>query len=118
MSFFEPISGADFGHKLDLARAVEGARIIDVRSAVEYAEGHIPGAVNIPLNQIPLLDAPKDTELFKAVIQAAQPYLTQNKMDMRLTIAATPLGQQGVRGSEPFYSRVRGRVYLEDDEED
>lgn len=65
-----------------------------------------------------VLDAPKDTELFKAVIQAAQPYLTQNKMDMRLTIAATPLGQQGVRGSEPFYSRVRGRVYLEDDEED
>ena len=52
------------------------------------------------------------------MIQAAQPYLTQNKMDMRLTIAATPLGQQGVRGSEPFYSRVRGRVYLEDDEED
>ena len=64
MSFFEPISGADFGHKLDLARAVEGARIIDVRSAVEYAEGHIPGAVNIPLNQIPLLDAPKDAPLF------------------------------------------------------
>ena len=64
MSFFEPISGADFGHKLDLARAVEGARIIDVRSAVEYAEGHIPGAVNIALNQIPLLDAPKDAPIY------------------------------------------------------
>ena len=64
MSFFEPISGADFGHKLDLARAVEGARIIDVRSAVEYAEGHIPGAVNIPLNQIPLLDVPKDAPIY------------------------------------------------------
>lgn len=64
MSFFEPISGADFGQKLEQARAVEGARIIDVRSTVEYAEGHIPGAVNIPLNQIPTLDAPKDAPLY------------------------------------------------------
>ena len=66
-----------------------------------------------------VLDSPKDAELFKAVIQAAQPYLNQNKMDMHVTIAATPLGQQGVRGSEPFYSRVRGRIYeQEEDEED
>lgn len=65
-----------------------------------------------------VLDSPKDAELFKAVIRAAQPYLQKNKMDMRVTIAATPLGQQGIRGSEPFYSRVRGRIYLEDDEED
>ena len=65
-----------------------------------------------------VLDSPKDNELFKAVIQAAEPHLKQVKLDMRLTIAATPLGQQGIRGSEPFYSRVRGRVYLEDDEED
>ena len=64
MSFFEPISGADFDKKLEAARATAGARIIDVRSAVEYAEGHIPGAVNIPLNQIPLLNAPKDASIY------------------------------------------------------
>ena len=64
MSFFEPISGADFDQKLEQARAVEGARIIDVRSTVEYGQGHVPGAENIPLNQIPLLDAPKDTPIF------------------------------------------------------
>lgn len=65
-----------------------------------------------------VLDAPKDNELFQAVLKAAQPWLKEQKMDLRLTIAATPLGQQGARGSEPFYSRVRGRVYLEDDKED
>ena len=50
MSFFEPISGADFDKKLEAARATAGARIIDVRSAVEFAEGHVPGVENIPLN--------------------------------------------------------------------
>ena len=64
MSFFEPISGADFDKKLEAARATAGARIIDVRSAVEFAEGHVPGVENIPLNQIPTLDAPKDTPIF------------------------------------------------------
>ena len=64
MSFFEPISGADFDQKLEQARSVAGARIIDVRSAVEFAEGHIPGATNIPLNQIPALDAPQDAPLY------------------------------------------------------
>ena len=36
---------------------------------------------------------------------------------MNLTIAASPLGQQGIRGSEPFYSRVRGRIYEQDEED-
>ena len=64
MSFFEPISGADFDQKLAAARAVPGARIIDVRSAVEFAEGHVPGVEHIPLNQIPTLDAPKDAPIY------------------------------------------------------
>jgi phage shock protein E len=29
----------------------DGACIIDVRSAAEYASGHIPGALNLPLDQ-------------------------------------------------------------------
>ena len=70
MSFFEPISGADFDKKLEAARATAGARIIDVRSAVEFAEGHVPGVENIPLNQIPTLDAPKDTP-FSSIAAAA-----------------------------------------------
>ena len=28
-------------------------RVVDVRSADEYAGGHVPGAVNIPLDELP-----------------------------------------------------------------
>lgn len=30
----------------------EGARLVDVRTAGEFGGGHLPGAVNIPLDQI------------------------------------------------------------------
>ncbi|WP_345365484.1 rhodanese-like domain-containing protein [Saccharopolyspora cebuensis] len=29
-----------------------GARIVDVRSAEEYARGHVPGAENVPLEEV------------------------------------------------------------------
>ncbi len=64
MSFFEPISGADFGEKLAKARERAGAVIVDVRSEAEFGEGYVPGARNIPLNQVPSLDMPRETPLF------------------------------------------------------
>jgi len=30
-----------------------GATVIDVRSPMEYADGHVEGSINIPLNTIP-----------------------------------------------------------------
>jgi phage shock protein E len=45
-----------FGGKVDPARAralvAEGARLIDVRSPGEFAGGHLPGAVNIPVGEL------------------------------------------------------------------
>lgn len=64
MSFFEPISGADFDEKLEQARQTPGALIIDVRGTTEYERGHIPGARSVPLNQIPTLDEDRATPLF------------------------------------------------------
>jgi phage shock protein E len=32
---------------------LNNASIVDVRTPVEYDEGHYPGAVNIPLNELP-----------------------------------------------------------------
>lgn len=66
-----------------------------------------------------VLDGPKDDKLFAAVAQAAKAYLTTNekKMDLNITISASPLGQQGMRGSEAFYLKGKGRIYDEDDED-
>jgi rhodanese-related sulfurtransferase len=38
----------------DLKKAVDADRvlIVDVRDATWYAEGHLPGAVNVPLEQL------------------------------------------------------------------
>ena len=65
-----------------------------------------------------VLDGPKDDKLFAAVAQAARPYLAsrEKKMDLNITTSVSPLGQQGMRGSEPFYRKGIGRVIEEDDE--
>lgn len=66
-----------------------------------------------------VLDGPKDEKLFAAVAQAARPYLAGRvqKMDLTITTSISPLGQQGMRGSEPFYRKGIGRVVEEDDDE-
>lgn len=66
-----------------------------------------------------VLDGPKDDKLFAAVAQAARPYLAsrEKKMDLNITTSVSPLGQQGMRGSEPFYRKGIGRVIEEDDDE-
>ena len=66
-----------------------------------------------------VLDGPKDDKLFNAVAQAARPYLAgrEKKMDLNITTSVSPLGQQGMRGSEPFYRKGIGRVIEEDDDE-
>ena len=49
-------SNLEQGHKVQL---------IDVRSAAEYAAGHVPGALNVPMDQIEsrLDDLAADTEV-------------------------------------------------------
>lgn len=66
-----------------------------------------------------VLDGPKDEKLFAAVAQAARPYLAgrEQKIDLTITTSISPLGQQGMRGSEPFYRKGIGRVVEEDDDE-
>ena len=43
------ISAADLAARIDRGDAL---RILDVRSGAEFAAGHVPGAVNIPFNQV------------------------------------------------------------------
>jgi rhodanese-related sulfurtransferase len=45
-------SGSDINIKVAEAREVNGAVILDVRNVEEFKQGHIPGAVNIPADNI------------------------------------------------------------------
>lgn len=45
----EPIERAELVRRLDAGTIT----LIDVRPAEEYAQGHIPGAVNVPLDRLP-----------------------------------------------------------------
>lgn len=70
-----------------------------------------------------VLDAPKDDKLFAAIAQAARPYMSSpevqaKKINLNITTSETPLGQQGMRDSEPFYIRGKGRVDDLDEEDD
>ncbi|MFE0172302.1 rhodanese-like domain-containing protein [Streptomyces sp. NPDC059002] len=47
MTFGSSLTPAQLESRID-----EGVLVIDVRSAGEYAQGHVPGAVNIPLDSV------------------------------------------------------------------
>lgn len=66
-----------------------------------------------------VLDGPKEDAVFSAVALAAKPYLSKSekKMDLNITVSASPLGQQGMRGSEAFYIKGQGRIFDEDEED-
>lgn len=49
----EQADSADVAPQDVLALAEHGALILDVRTPEEYASGHVPGAVNVPYDQLP-----------------------------------------------------------------
>lgn len=67
-----------------------------------------------------VLDAPRNDQMLLAVAKAAHAYLTdpERKMEINFTTSDSVLGRQGMRDSEPFYIRGKGRVDNLDEEED
>lgn len=49
---------------LEKFRSAPGAVLLDVRSEEEYASGHVPGSVNLPLDRIDEISLGKDKPLF------------------------------------------------------
>ena len=67
MKLFDFLESSDINRDVEQYRQTEGALLLDVRGADEYAEGHIPGSVNIPLQLLPLkkgLPEDLDTPIF------------------------------------------------------
>lgn len=51
--YFVLPGGSDITSADAHALVEEGARLIDVRTPAEFAAGHVPGAVNVPLDEVP-----------------------------------------------------------------
>jgi hydroxyacylglutathione hydrolase len=71
-----------------LAANLADLGVLDVRTAAEYAAGHVPGAVNVPLGELParLGDVPRDRTL-----------VVHCQAGGRATIAASLLRARGVQ---------------------
>lgn len=52
MGLFDLFRGKDIDSGVEQYRNTKGAVLLDVRTPAEYSEGHIPSAVNLPLQNI------------------------------------------------------------------
>ena len=65
MGFWDFSKPVDINSKLAQAHATENAVVIDVREPREYEYGHIPGAVNLPVNSVGTIRTALDGWLIK-----------------------------------------------------
>ncbi len=75
MGFFDSLRGPDIDRGADECKKTPGAVLLDVRTAGEYQQGHIPGSVNIPLSDIRLVPdrvPGKGTPLFVYCLSGAR----------------------------------------------
>lgn len=72
------------------AKLSEGMRGLDVRTTSEFAHGHLPGSINIPIQEL----HQRIKELDKT-----QPYLCCCEVGRRSSAAAFILGQYGIKAS-------------------
>ena len=67
MGFFDFLKQPDINQGVEHYKTTSGAILLDVRTPQEYAEGHIPGSRNIPLQELDKTEKiteHKDTPLF------------------------------------------------------
>lgn len=78
-----------FGGKTDFGALIEkGAKIIDVRTAAEFQQGHVKGSVNIPLDKI--------TANIDRIKKMNAPIITCCASGMRSSTASSVLKNKGI----------------------
>ena len=87
MGFFDFLKGPDINQGVKEYRDTDGAVLLDVRTSGEYAEGHIPGSKNLPLQSIDKVE--------KMVENKATPIFVHCLSGARSRQAAAVLQQMG-----------------------
>ncbi|WP_312426164.1 rhodanese-like domain-containing protein [Lacrimispora sp.] len=65
MSIFNFFSNhSDFASGIEQANNTSNAVLLDVRTAQEYANGHVPGSVNMPLERLESIKLNKNNPVF------------------------------------------------------
>ncbi|MDR1771733.1 MAG: rhodanese-like domain-containing protein [Hungatella sp.] len=65
MSIFNFFSNrSDFASAVEQAKNTPGAVLLDVRTVQEYADGHVPGSVNLPLERLESIQLNKSNPVF------------------------------------------------------
>ena len=84
MGFFDRFKAPDINAGLERFRETPGAMLLDVREADEYANGHIPGSVSLPLSSVDtaeILIYRKETPLFVYCLTGARSAQAVNKLE-------------------------------------
>lgn len=75
MGLFDAFRRTDINEGVRRFKESKGALLLDVRTAQEYAQGHIPGSVNLPLDSIRnivKLTKDSDTQLYVHCLSGAR----------------------------------------------
>ena len=72
MGIFDLFKAPNMTKGVEEFRRTEGAMLIDVRSPKEYAEGHVPGSVNMMAQELTQLKVAKDTPMFVYCLSGAR----------------------------------------------
>lgn len=87
MDLKQMLQGSDIQAGMEQFRNTPGAVLVDVRTPEEYARGHIPGSINIPLQNI--------LEIENAVPDQQTPLFVYCLSGGRSRRAAAFFGRQG-----------------------
>ena len=52
MGLFDRFKSPDINDGVELFKSTDDAVLLDVRTKEEYAEGHIPNSINVPVEEI------------------------------------------------------------------
>lgn len=74
MGLFDFFRGANINDGIQQFKDTDGSILVDVRGTAEFRQGHIPGSINVPLQNLEDIEdyADKDTPIFVYCLSGAR----------------------------------------------